>query len=74
MVLKAQVQHVQQQRQVVAAEIDRRRAVLAEADRQVKVLEKLRARQLERHLAEENRRETLRLDEVAQQRVVREVQ
>jgi flagellar FliJ protein len=72
MLLKAQRQQIQQQREAVAQEIERRRAVLAEANRDVKVLENLRERQLERYREEENRLDIRRLDEVAQQRAVRE--
>lgn len=72
MVLKFQGQQLQQQRETVAQEIERRRAALAEANREVKVLEKLRERQQERHQEEENRRDIRRLDEVAQLRALRE--
>ena len=65
MLLKAQVGHLAKQRDAVAEEIERRRAVLAEANRQVKVLENLRQRQLERHQQEENRSQIKLLDEVA---------
>ncbi len=71
--LRAQIQHIRKQREAVAAEIERRRAVLAEANRQVKVLEKLEDRQLERHRDEESRREIKQLDEVAMIRATREV-
>ena len=43
------------------------------ADRDVRVLEKLRQRQADRHRREEDRREVKRLDELAQQKVMREV-
>jgi flagellar export protein FliJ len=56
----------------VGAEIERRREVLVEADRDVRVLEKLREKQTERHRYEENRREIRQLDEVAQLRATRE--
>jgi flagellar protein FliJ len=57
-----------EQRRRLAAEIERRRAALIEADREVRVLEKLREHQLERARDEENRRDIKRLDEIAQQR------
>ncbi len=71
--LRAQRQQLQQQREAVAEEIERRRNALTEANREVKVLEKLRERQLQRHQAEESRRDIQRLDEVGQQRALREV-
>jgi flagellar FliJ protein len=72
LVLRAQIQFIGHQRQRLAAEIARRRQALVEANREVRVLEKLRHKQLERHQTEENRRDVKRLDEVAQQRAVRE--
>jgi flagellar protein FliJ len=65
--------HLQQQREGVTAEIERRRAALVEANRDVRVLEKLRDKQSLRYQQEENRQEIKRLDEVAQQRAAREV-
>ncbi|MCC6125577.1 MAG: flagellar export protein FliJ [Pirellulales bacterium] len=56
------------QRERLALEIERRREALLAANREVKVLEKLREQQLERHREEENRRDVKRLDEVAQRR------
>jgi len=64
--LRARQRQLQQQRRNVAEEIERRRETLAEADREVRVLEKLRKRQAARHQYEENRREIKLLDEVAQ--------
>ncbi len=64
--LKARQCRLQEQRRQVAEEIERRREALAEADRGVRVLEKLRQRQAARHQYEENRREVKLLDEVAQ--------
>jgi flagellar export protein FliJ len=66
--LRAQKTHLEQQRELVLAEIERRRQSLIEADREVKVLEKLKERLHERWLAEENRQDIKRLDEVAQRR------
>ena len=63
--LRAQREHLIRQREVVAAEIERRRARLVEANREVHVLEKLRERQMQRHHEEEGRREVKVLDEVA---------
>jgi flagellar protein FliJ len=66
--LRAYEKHTLAQRERLAAEIDRRREVLLAANREVRVLEKLREHQLERHREEENRRDIKRLDEVAQLR------
>ncbi len=71
LVARAQQQNIAQQRQTVAAEIERRRQALVEADREVRVLEKLRERQAEQHRCEEDLREVKRLDEVASQQVFR---
>jgi flagellar FliJ protein len=68
-VLTAQRQHLARQREMVRAEIERRRQALVEANRDVQVLERLRQRQADRHRDEENRRDLLRIDELAQRRV-----
>lgn len=65
LLLEAQLAQLKQQREHVAKEIDARRQALVEADREVRVLEKLRENQLERHRAEEQRLDQRRLDEVA---------
>ena len=65
LVLMSQKQTQQKQAQLLAAEVERRRLLLVEADREVRVLEKLRERQQERHRADEARQETKLLDEVA---------
>lgn len=72
LLLMAQHRHLSQQRQAVAQEIERRRQLLIEADREVRVLEKLKEHQLQRHRDEENRQEIKQLDEVAQRRGDRE--
>ncbi len=71
-ILLAQRQQVDQQREAIAREVERRRQALVEANREVQVLENLRARQHERHRAEENRRDIKSLDEIALQRALRE--
>lgn len=65
-ILKARAELLRDQQTRLKAEIDRRRQILVEADRQARLLEKLRERQLEQYRAEETRRETKELDEVAQ--------
>jgi len=70
--LRAHGKALDRQREAVAAEIERRRQALAEANRDVRVLEKLRERQAGRHRKEQDRRERKQLDEVALQRSLRE--
>lgn len=53
-------------------EIERRRQVLAEANRDLRVLENLRDKQAGQHRQQEERREMKRIDEVAQQQALRE--
>jgi flagellar FliJ protein len=64
-VLKNQQRHLNEQRGRLAAEIERRRVALLAANREVRVLEKLREHQLEQHRQAENRLDIKRLDEVA---------
>lgn len=71
--LRAYEKQTQEQRKRLAGEIERRRAALLAANREVRVLEKLREHQLERHRDEENRRDIKRLDEIAQQRAAAEM-
>lgn len=71
-VLLAQKYDIGKKQEMLGAEIERRRQAVVEANREVQVLENLRARQVERYRAEENRREIKQLDEIAQQRAVRE--
>jgi flagellar FliJ protein len=72
LLLKAQQSQLDRQREAVAAEIERRRQALVDANRNVRVLEKLRQNQAQRHRQEENRQEIKQLDEVAGQRAARE--
>jgi len=56
------------QRMAIAQkQVDEARAVLAEAAKQRKIIEKLRERQIKRWRAEQDRRETIELDEIARQ-------
>ena len=63
--VKGQLAEANQQIAQVLAEIERRRQALLEADRDVKVLEKLRDLQSEQHAALERKRENRQLDEAA---------
>lgn len=69
--LRAQQEHFAQKRKVVAGEVERRREALVAANREVRVLEKLRERQQERHVQEESRRDLRQLDEAAAARAGR---
>ncbi|MCH7872679.1 MAG: hypothetical protein IID33_13360, partial [Planctomycetes bacterium] len=54
MILQAEDRMIAQQREVVAEEIERRRQQLVAADRDLKVLEKLREKHLLRHRKEQD--------------------
>jgi flagellar protein FliJ len=71
--LRNQQRQLVRQREAVADEIERRRQALIEADREVRVLEKLREKQAGQHRQAEEYRAARRLDEVAQQQAMREV-
>jgi flagellar export protein FliJ len=65
LLLRAEETGVQRQRGLLAEEIERRRGALVEADREVRVLEKVRDVQRWRHQQQEQRRELAQLDEIA---------
>ena len=65
LVLRSHDHVAQKQQEVLKAEIERRRQALVEANRDVRVLELLRQKQLDRHRQEEARQETKELDEAA---------
>ncbi|HUT10828.1 MAG TPA: flagellar export protein FliJ [Thermoguttaceae bacterium] len=64
-VLKVRQKQLQGQREQIGAEIERRRQALVVANRNVRVLEKLREHQARRHRETENRQEIKQLDEAA---------
>jgi len=72
LVIRAQRKELIGQREQVTNEIERRRRLLVEANRDVRVLEKLREKQAKRHRQEEYRREIKYLDELAGRTIVRE--
>jgi flagellar export protein FliJ len=74
MVLRAQFSHLDQQRAAIGEEIERRRAALVEATREVRVLEQLREHQQQRHRDAEQHEEMKQLDDIAGQRWRREVE
>ena len=65
--LRVQETEFRRQRESLAAEIDRCRQAVLEADREVRTLEKLRQTQSQAHRQEEDRQEGKRLDEAALQ-------
>lgn len=68
MALRFQRGQVTKQREHVATEIEKCRAAVIEADREVRILEKLEEKQLARHQEEELRTEIKELDEAGIQR------
>jgi flagellar protein FliJ len=65
LLMKSQVSQTEGQIAHVLDEIERRRQSLLEADRDVKVLEKLRERQLEQYAELQQKRENKQLDDAA---------
>jgi flagellar protein FliJ len=63
--LEAQSRTLAEQAEKLAAEVERRRQAVVEADREVRVLDKLEQRQRQQHRAAADRAETKTLDEVA---------
>jgi flagellar FliJ protein len=70
-ILKVDRQTIEQQRQQIEVEVAKRREALVVADRDVRVLEKLREQQIEREREEAAGREARVFDELALQRHVR---
>ena len=64
---RAELRKIEENQQSVEIEITRRREALVAAEREVKTLEKLDERGLERHQKEEQHREMLVMDEFASQ-------
>ena len=65
LLLKAQSQELAKQAVLLAAETERRRQLLVEADREVRVLELLDERHRNAHVRDQQQAETKRLDESA---------
>lgn len=72
LVLQAQLRQLARQRQTIAAEIERRRQALVEADRELKILEKLRDRHYQEFVFQQQKLEMRELDEIALRRAVRQ--
>ncbi len=62
--LRAQQETMQKQANLLAAEVERRRLELVEADREVRILEKLQQRQREQHQLEMRRKEAKEYDDM----------
>ena len=67
-VLRAQESTMQAQAELLATEVQRRRQVLVEANREVQVLDNLEDRQLDAHRHQQLLAETKELDEIASRR------
>jgi len=65
MMLEAQERALAEQAQKLAEEIEIRRLAVVEADRQVRVLDKLRERRAAQHAAAQNAADAKRFDEIA---------
>lgn len=65
LMLEAQERALAEQAQKLAEEIEVRRLAVVEADRQVRVLDKLRERRAAQHAAAQNAADAKRLDEIA---------
>ncbi len=63
--LLAQKEHIAQTMVSVDEEIERRRHAVMEAHRELKTVEKLKEKKKEKYDVEENRKETVMLDEIA---------
>lgn len=65
LILKMERQTAEQQQKLVAAEVQKRRDALVAIDREVRVLEKLKETQLDRHRQDEEKHDMQQLDEIA---------
>lgn len=70
-ILKGTLTQLLAQAKQVAAEVERRRQILTEADRQVRVLEKLEERKREEYQRQEQRQQMKEMDEVATMSFIR---
>ena len=65
MFLRANQEDLIKKMKMVDEEIEQRRTAVVEADRELKTVEKLKEKQHEKYLAEENKKETKDMDEIA---------
>ncbi len=68
--LAAQFDEVRRHIALIEEEIEKRRAAVAEANKELKIIEKLKEKKREKYRAEENRKETIQMDEIAERRKV----
>lgn len=73
LVLRSELKMLEDQSLLITTEVEKRRLTLVEADRELRVLEKLRDKQHERFQYAEQCKEMKQLDEVAAGRQAREV-
>jgi flagellar FliJ protein len=62
--LNAQIEVVQEHLRQINEEIERRRNAVLEANKELKVIEKLKEKRYEKYQTEENRKEIIRIDEI----------
>ena len=65
-IVQLDLKTIEEHMRTIATEVDRRRAALVAADREVHVLEKLRETQAQRHRDDQARLDIKQLDEIAQ--------
>jgi flagellar FliJ protein len=63
--LNAQIEVARGHLRQIDEEIERRRNAVLEANKELKIIEKLKEKRYEKYQTEENRKETIRLDEIA---------
>ncbi|MDR0706171.1 MAG: flagellar export protein FliJ [Planctomycetaceae bacterium] len=69
--LNAQIEVVRGHLRQIDEEIERRRNAVLEANKELKIIEKLKEKRYEKYQTEENRKETIRLDEIAMKKTDR---
>jgi flagellar FliJ protein len=66
--LNAQINVVREHLRQIDEEIERRRNAVLEANKELKMIEKLREKRYGQYQAEENRKETIRIDEIVRRK------
>ncbi|MDR2757184.1 MAG: flagellar FliJ family protein [Planctomycetaceae bacterium] len=66
--LNAQINVVQEHLRQINEEIEHRRNAVLEANKELKIIEKLKEKQYEKYQTEENRKETIRIDEITRKK------
>jgi flagellar FliJ protein len=66
--LFAQLEEIRRHIRMIEEEIEVRRNAVIEANKELKIIEKLKKKKHEKYLAEENRKETIQMDEIASRR------